>query len=248
MKKTLLFIGLIMLASVALGQQYTPIYGKPVLVLIEENPWLMVMGSDVPTFAAYENGQIIYQTTSNKVTKLYQVRLSKEELQNTIRKLGQLDDLKTMPGYISASSWTDQPNNIIIFNDDTAKEVDVYGNIRNPNNESRKKAPQVFLTIYDNIISFKSDSAKEWMPDNVEVMLTGYSYAPEKSMPWPKEWPDLKTATTVKRSEDFYSLYMDKKYFDPFIKLLKSLKEKQAVLINGQKFSVSYRLPFPNLK
>jgi hypothetical protein len=62
------------------------------------------------------------------------------------------------------------------------------------------------------------------MPDKIEIMLTGYDYAPEKSMPWPKEWPDLKSETTVKRSNDFYSLYLDKKYFDSFIKLLKSLK------------------------
>jgi hypothetical protein len=52
----------------------------------------------------------------------------------------------------------------------------------------------------------------------------------------------------VKRSDRLYSLYLDKKQLEELRRLLSSLKKKQAVEVNGRKFSVSYRLPFPNLR
>lgn len=37
-------------------ERYDSLYGKPLIVLVESDPWLMVIGSDVPTFAMYEKG------------------------------------------------------------------------------------------------------------------------------------------------------------------------------------------------
>src|SRR4051812_15359197 len=34
---------------------------KPLVLLTVYNPWLMVIGSDEPTFALYDNGLVIYQ-------------------------------------------------------------------------------------------------------------------------------------------------------------------------------------------
>ena len=78
-------------------------------------------------------------------------------------------------------------------------------------------------------------------------MATKYSYAPEKSLKWNSEWNDIKSETTVKRNEDLYSIYLDKKYYEEFIELLEKTKEKQAIEINGKKYSLTYRLLFPNL-
>jgi len=64
---------------------------------------------------------------------------------------------------------------------------------------------------------------------------------------WNIKWNDIKSESTVKRNEDLYSIYLDKKYYKEFIELLKNMKEKQAVEINGEKYSLTYRLPFPNL-
>jgi hypothetical protein len=41
---------------------------------------------------------------------------------------------------------------------------------------------------------------------------------------------------------------LPKSQFENFLKMRRRLKEKQAVLINGGKYSLSYRLPFPNLR
>ena len=34
-------------------KEYDSLYGKPLIVLIDTDPWQMVIGSDVPTFALY---------------------------------------------------------------------------------------------------------------------------------------------------------------------------------------------------
>jgi len=231
---------------VSFGQQYDSTYGKPLIVLFETDPWAMVIGSDVPSFALYENGQIIYKKIENKQLTLYEVKLSKSELQNVIKSFDITDSIYKLPNYIKASSWTDQPSNELILNFDSAKIICVYGRI-GKNSEVRTATPIPFLTIYDNVIKYKSDSAKTWLPNKIEVMFWDYSYAPNKR-PWIKGLPDLNSPSTIKRDDDMYSVYIDKNDFDKFKKYYSSMGEKQAVEINGKKMAINYRLPYPNIK
>lgn len=245
-KKLLASIILLLSGMLVYSQHYNNTYGKPIVVLTVTNPWLMVIGSDVPAFALYENGQVIYKKITDRHVKYYEVKVDHEKQLSLLSTLQITDSLKRLPERIKASSWTDQPNNELILNFDSVKMTDVYGNLKGT--DVRAKTPKPFLATYDAIMDFKADNAKEWMPDSVEVMLSGYSYAPEKSALWPANWPDLKDPNTVSRGDDLYSVYLDKKHFVDFIKLISSLKEKQAVEINGKKFAVSYRLPFPNIR
>ena len=236
--------------SISFGQIYNEPYGRPIVVLIETDPWLMVVGSDVPSFALYENGHIIYKKSvdTNQRDRYFEVKNDKEKTQAIIKSLGITKGLLKQPDYTEASSWTDQPTNILLLNFDTLRQIMVYGNLRNPKSEARNKTPKDFIAVYDNILKFTNDTAKEWLPDRIEILATNYSYSPEKPLKWNTEWGDLNSSTTVKRSDDLYSIYLDKKYFNDFVKLLQSLKQKQAVEINGKKYSLSYRLPFPNLR
>ena len=234
--------------AISFGQTFNEEYGRPIVVLIETDPWLMVVGSDVPTFALYENGQIIYRKVANKKWKYFEVKNNRETTQKIIKSFGITDSLIKQQDYIEASTSTDQPTNIMLLNFDTVRQISVYGLLRDSKNEARQKTPDYFLIVFDNIVKFESNSAKEWLPDTIEVMATKYSYSPETPLQWNKDWNDINSKTTIKRSEDLYSIYLDKKYFDDFIKLLKRMKEKQAVEINGQKYSLTYRLPFPNLR
>jgi len=249
MKKYILTILLIFNLTYTFGQDYDEKYGDPQIVLIETDPWLMVIGSDVPTFTLYENGQIIYKKVVDKKLKYFEVQNDPETIQKIIKSFDITDNLIKQEDYTEASTSTDQPTNILILNFFGAvKEISVYGNLRDPKNETRQKTPKDFLTVYDNIIKYENSTAKEWLPDTFEVMATKYSYSPETPLKWNKDWNDINSSTTVKRSDDLYSIYLDKKYFQEFIKLLRSMKEKQAVEINGEKYSLTYRLPFPNLK
>jgi hypothetical protein len=230
------------------GQHFNATYGQPVVVLYETNPWLMVVGSDVPSFAMYENGQIIYKQVVGKQLKYVEVKHDRDQTQAIIKTLGITDSLLNERPVIEASTATDQPDNILLLNFGKVKQIQVYGSLRNAQSDARAKTPRDFLTVYDRLIHFEDQAAREWLPDTVEVMATSYGHSPEKPLKWNTTWNDLRSPTTVKRNENLYSIYLTKSQFSDLLKLLKSMREKQAVEINGEKYSLSYRLPFPNLR
>ncbi|WP_162996415.1 hypothetical protein [Mucilaginibacter celer] len=248
MKKLYLLALLTLFTSLASAQNYKPEYGKPLIELTEINPWQMVIGSDVPTFVLYQNGQIIYKKQVKNKVKYYKTSIPKNEIQAAFRKLGVTDSLKALPSYISATYATDQPTSELIINSDFHAQTLVYGSLRYEKSPAREKTPKAFLNVFDKLINFKDNKAKEWLPDSVEVMLTSYSYSPETPMNWPAGWPDLKDKHTVQRSVDLYSVYIDRKDLDKLKKLINSMGEKQAVKVSGRLFSIAYRFPFPNIK
>lgn len=243
--KTRLFLLLIIFCSlVSRAQNYDSAYGKPIVVFIETDPWLMVIGSDVPQFTLYENGQVIYKKVENREIKIYQATISKDEIPALLKSLHITGELAKLPNNIEASSWTDQPSNVLLINTDSAKNINVYGYLSSK--EAREKTPNAFLRVYDAIKNYNNDDAEEWLPGKIEVMFWDYSYAPAKR-PWIKGLPDLNSRSTIQRG-DMYSVYIDKKDFDEFLRYYRSMKEKQAVEINGKKMAMSYRLQFPNLR
>ena len=247
MRKYIVGLLLLIITNHSFGQEWNEKYGQPIVVLVETNPWLMVIGSDVPTFALYENGQIIYKKVVNKKWKYFEVSNDRETTQKIIKSFGITDSLMNQTDYIEASNWTDQPTNILLLNFDNLRQISVYGSLAEKKSEARKNTPKDFVTVYDNIKKFENKKAQDWLPDNIEIMLTDYNHSPEEPKEWPENWSNLESESTVKRSESLYSLYLPKESFEDFKKLISGLKEKQAVEINGKKFSVSYRLPFPNL-
>lgn len=247
MEKYLLALLLSFGSIISFGQTLNNIYGKPLVVLTETDPWLMVIGSDSPSFALYENGQLIFKKKQGNTAKYFEVKKEKAELQNLMSSLGISVALAKLPKYINASNATDQPTTTIFLNTDSLQEISVYGRISSKKSEARKETPAVFLTAYDSIINFNEASATEWLPENIEILAYTYANSKEEPLSWKKEWNDIHSKTTIKRDEGLYSLYLDKKYFKDFIKFLKSLRQKQAVLINGKKYALSYRFPFPNI-
>jgi hypothetical protein len=193
------------------------------------------------------NSFIIYKRVESGKAKFFEVKLNEEETQKAVYSLGLNDSLMKLPGFIETTSKPDQPTNELVLSFDSTKIVSVYGNLR-VDQKARKETPKSFLMVYDRIVRYESSKAREWVPATIEVLLSDYSNSPEVPQKWPKAWPDLKSSKTVKRSDKLYSLYLDKKQLEELKKLLGSLKKKQAVEVNGRKFSVSYRMPFPNLR
>jgi hypothetical protein len=244
--RNLIFIILTILSELAFGQQFDSTYGKPLVVLTETDPWLMVIGSDVPSFALYEKGQIIYKCIENKQLKIYEVTLAQNELEKIVESLSIPNSIYKLKDHITASSWTDQPSNILYLNIAKQKTISVYGDL-SKNVEARKKTPDEFLSVYDNIKNYKSITKKEWLPKQIEVMFWDYDYAPNKR-PWIKGFPDLNSPTTIKFDNDSYSVFIDKENFEEFKKYFSSMGSKEAVEINGRKMAIAFRLPFPNVK
>ena len=246
MKNKILISLLIIIPIISFSQKWNEEYGSPIVVLVETNPWLMVIGSDVPTIAIYDSRNIIYKRNENETFEYYSVKMDSIEFDKMLLSLNITQDLIEMEEYIEASNWTDQPTNQIVIVSDSVYFKSVYGSIRK-NKETRKKTPTEFLKVYDNLVKFKHKKEQKWLPENIEIMISEYSHSPEKSKKWPEKWPDLKSESTIERGESLYSIYLPNNYFKQFIEFQNSLNQKQAIEINGKKFYATYRFPYPNL-
>ncbi|MCH8201962.1 MAG: hypothetical protein IH996_02530 [Proteobacteria bacterium] len=105
-------------------------------------------------------------------------------------------------------------------------------------------------TEFTELIRFLRDTdwgqAQDWQPAYLEVMVWPYEYAPEQSIVWHKEWPDLDSETTFQRGEGSFTICLPIRFEEQFLDFLGGRKTKGAVLINGKKMAISYRIPFPN--
>ncbi|SFC94546.1 DNA phosphorothioation-dependent restriction protein DptG [Zunongwangia mangrovi] len=220
---------------------------EPILSLTVTDPWLMVIGSDIPEFTLYDNGELIYKVQKRKKVKLRRVKLENDEITDWISFV-ENNGLDSLKENYDASYLTDQPYNRLLVNtDNLQKEISVYGylNKNNQYEKTRKLTPSNFLKIYDRLSTYKNRKSKKWIPDFIEVMFWPYNHSPEKPKAWPENWPDFSNKRTVDR-DGLYSVYLKKNHLKELNDFIESLGEKQAVEINGKKWSISYRYPLPH--
>jgi hypothetical protein len=213
--------------------------GRPVLVLVEANPWLMVIGSDSPTFALYDDGLLIFRTgDSYKQTRLEAAQA--KAMRDSVR----VGALACHIGIHDASDVTDQPTeNIFLGRGGGLSRISVYGDLKHE--DVRKKTPGPVVQAYDRLSAYRNSNAQDWLPANIEVMVWPYEYAPEPSVVWPKKWPGLSSPGTAKRAEG-YSLFVPSADYNELLGFLKTRRTKGAVEIEGKKWAVSLRFPFPH--
>lgn len=194
----------------------------------------MVVGSDSPRLALYEDGLVIYRTDSD----FKSVKLSKHEVDQLQTSLD-IDALACVVGHYEAADGTDQATEtIFIGRGDKLASISVYGAPIGP------KVPKAMTAAYQKLVKFDHPSARTWLPDKVEVIVWPYNYAPEASIIWPQEWPGLHSADTVKRGNGF-SIYLPAADYPRLVEFLKGRNEKGAVEIGGKKWAADVRFPFP---
>ena len=231
---------LILIVNFSYSQnKYDSTIGKPILWYTVYDPWAMFIGADGPLLTIYEKGKIIYWKDKN----YFFTELSKNEIQVIISEFKLNDTFFTNSKSIQATYATDQPSYVLNTNFDTVKYFSVYGSMTGT--EDRKSIPKQLRNAYNIVMQFELEEAKIWLPDKIEIMLSDYSYSPEIPIQWPNNWP-IPTSPAV--GSAMSTVYLDNKYYNQLIALLRKRKEKQAIEIGGKKYYVGYRLPMPNLK
>jgi hypothetical protein len=219
---------------------------KAVVLLYEHNPWAMVLGSDSPTFAMYDDGLVIFARTNGEGRAEYaSVTLSDKERTAFLNALPVERFNELQPDY-ELDLKTDQPTTVLSVGDRTGlKSVRVYGNLQRP---LRENDPRAFFEIYQKLKAFADARAARWMPEKVELMIWPYESASEP-LPWPKNWPDTAHPTTKQRgtSKDSinFSIYLTPTQYESLRKQVER-KSVDALLINKRKWAFSFRFPFPN--
>ncbi len=75
-------------------------------------------------------------------------------------------------------------------------------------------------------------------------MLWDYSYAPESSIVWPKDWPSLESDRTTRRGQA-YSIFLDGASLPKLREFLATQNQRGAVEVSGKKLAADYRFVFP---
>ena len=221
-----------MLAEIRRGEGPTP-----EVVLLERDPWGQVLGSESPRFALYSDGQAIYRSDDG----FRSVRLSHEELSAIKNPLSAVTFSKFYGNYRIAEA-TDQPDNNLLLYGSQPVFLSVYGSLDDEQVTSR--LPSAVAEAFDTIRTFDSARSKPWKPAEIEVMIWPYEYAPDPSIPWNEEWPDLSASSTVQRGHS-YSLFLPASELEALKHFFARINPRGAVELDGRKWAASYRIPFP---
>lgn len=213
---------------------------SPVVILLEKDPWAMVVGSDSPAFALYEDGTVIQRTEIG----FSKATLTKEESTKFIEQLN-LSTLSQLHGGYDPTEVTDQPEQVLlIYQGEKPTFVSVYGSLEQ--REVRSKLPSEIVAAFEKVKAFKYSPSRAWVPEHVEVMIWPYEYAPDPSITWPEGWPGLNDPKTIKRGDDSFSIFIPSTKLSALRAFLKRRSEKGAVEIDGRKWAASIRFPFPH--
>ncbi len=216
---------------------------KPLVLLTIYNPWLMVIGSDEPTFALYDNGLVIYQRLGPAdAPEFASVQLTPAELKALKAGLKIDKDLYALDANKDYYTKTDQPTNVIRLFDPVLGEkvISIYGDLHWDEEARQMAAPKRLIDLYDTLANYGHTKAELWLPEKFEVML--WSYDTTDAVAWPKDWPTLTDPTTVKR-DSVYSVYVDIKDYDRYLELHQSAN---VLRLDGKNWAFSARFPFPH--
>ena len=241
-----------------LAAEFNPFDGpKPIAVLIQTDPWAMVMGADTPRVAVYEDGAVIFLKQSGKSANYHRKDLSVAELADFKKRLIPTEHLKDFKcSYNLLPYVTDQPEALFYLRDgDHALATRVYGlkvagtklsaHTVLPGKQKPDALPDELVELHKFLCAVDYSDSQEWTPRYLEVMIWPYKYAPEVSIDWPKDWPGLDSKRSFRRG-DSYSIFLDGSVLPELQKFLRSQKEKGAVEIGGKKWAVSFRSVFPS--
>ncbi len=208
------------------------------LLLYERDPWLTVIGSDSPLLACYTDGRMIFldRAASGRSGAVYKsFRLDGEELAELRARMRTLDSLQA---HYELSHATDQKTTQLVFRSGgKMKRVGAYGGV--PPEMGR------FIHFLNALHRRAGARARSWQPSFIEVMLWPFDHARGEPTPWPGEFPGLDSPATVKWRESSYSIYLPAGEEKALRSFMKS-RQGNAVLLDGKKWSVAARIPFPH--
>lgn len=225
---------------------------RPVLVLLRHSVWFGAVNQ--PLFIAYDNGTVIYPDSSVQGIPLsYQTTsLNATGSDSVLARLGIINQelVKLRREYDYAPDVTDQ-GTVFFFvrQNDSLVRYSVRAGLGN-DGQLRPDVPEPLRSIFERLTRFRADNRRPWWPDTLLVSAWAYEYAPDNPpLEWPSGWPDLRSSSTEKRKDPYvdvvYTMRLPSAQRSRLDSLLEARRQTQAIRINGRKWMVSYRMPFP---
>jgi hypothetical protein len=198
------------------------------------------MGSDTISFVLYEDGEVIYRV--GYPWEMRSVQLNPRELEGFVARLTRGNFASVAPLY-RVASVTCQPILVLkVWSNGVANRVVVVGNLR-ADDFARASVPASLLQVFDALATFRHPRATPWLPSKIETLLSNCSHARTAAVPWPPGWPGLDDPSTRELGTNSFSVFVDASR----LATVQALERDSApVLLDGEKWSVSYRFPVPN--
>jgi hypothetical protein len=229
----------------------------PILVLFEFGVWTKVSGTDMPDFVLYDDGTVIYDAAKKAGAFRYvTAKLSADEMSGIMEKINAPEFENYKNGYSTCDECytSDLPSPFLMLRrkDGTYKTVATYGSLSSSAEPLYRvqNIPQSLVFAFYYLSGYEHPKAETWRADFIEVIVWKYDGESKKNVKWDKSLPDLTDAKTVsfkKSDTQYYSLFVpessERKLANTFYKLRRS---KGALLMNNQRWNLTYRFPFPS--
>lgn len=225
---------------------------RPVVVLLRHSVWFSAVNT--PMFIAYDNGQVIYpDSTLEGLPVSYQTSsLDVAGTDSVLCELGIVKDrlLALRRAYDYAPEFTDQGTMFFFVRlADSLVRYSVRAGLGR-DGQLRPEVPAPLRGIFQSLTHFEGKAPRHWLPDTLLVSAWGYDYASDVSaLDWPPGWPDLLSSSTERYSDRFvdevYVMHLPVTERSRLDSLLRAQESLRAIRINGRKWAVAYRMPFP---
>ena len=226
---------------------------KPLIVLYEVNPWLMVIGSDVPRVTIYEDGLVIVLRPREKAPPdRLSTHLTPREVADLSARL-QATGVGAVAPYTDLCKCSDaSTTTILVRSGATWRGTSMYG--MQPDGTAvtfdpanAPPVPRAFVDAYRLLADYDPPRAAPWSPETIEVMLGDFSYSTMTPAPWPSDVP-APPAAAVAPDGILPGVFL---YSVPGIHeaklraLQRSLDPHQAVGIRGRKWTLGVKITLP---
>ncbi len=215
---------------------------RPVVAVYEKDPWAMVIGSDVPSFVLYDDGQVIDSPRTGEPPGRARARTTAGPA--LAKRLFEL--LSPEPDRRSLSHSTDQPSTaFLIRTGDGWIHRSVYGMSQGckPTGPDAQPVPPRVRDACAAIANLSLTDRAPWAAERIEVMLWGFSHSRLSPKAWPAGVPPPPSRAPPERG--IVKHVISAKHEPALRAFLKSLEPNQAVAHAGHKWSVRTRAVVP---
>jgi len=232
---------------------------KPVAVLLQTDPGLLLPDAETPVITIYEDGQVIclYREHGEPPIYFHKV-LNRTELGAVKQKITSFGDYSQLKRFYDlAPSITGQPETRFYLDiDGTTLATAAYGlmlpetalpapTATSQNGEKADRLPKSLSDLYEYLTHLRFEGWKPWTPKHLEVMIWPYDGTPAGIVQWPHGWPGLDSPQTKKRG-DSYSIFLPGRDLARLRGVMETMRERGAVEIGGRSWAMTFRFVFPS--
>jgi len=232
---------------------------EPIAILIEHDPWAMVIGADIPRVSIYADGTVIRLEKGSPTRKaqLFVSQLKGDEWERVRKAIHPAESFwELRDEYNVAPNVTDLiTTELVVTEDERFKRIQAYGysaeawtppaqTIMLKEDAKSDSLPREFDRICLALATLKPNNERVWSPRYVEVMIWPYEYAPDESLEWPARWPNLTSPMAFQRGAS-YSLILPGSELSALEAFVARRGQRQAIQISGRKWAIAYRPVMP---